>query len=303
MTKEWLNKLPSVRGQYLLNEPMKKHTWLGVGGAAEVMFYPADENDLQYFLRHKPQDISLFILGGGSNLLVRDGGIKGITIKLQNKTFAQWRVENDLLICGAGLKNFELKKILPQNHIGGLEFLCSIPGTIGGAFRSNAGCFGTELAQVLQYAKVMNEQGEIFQVPVEQFHFAYRHSNFPPDWIILEAALKMTTKSAEEITSQIAQNDEYRKTHQPQGIRTAGSTFKNPPQQAAWKLIKESGAAEMVVGGAKMSCQHCNFLQVSDFATAEDVETLGENIINTVKQKTGIELQWEVKRIGQRQKS
>ena len=103
MTKEWLNKLPSVRGQYLLNEPMKKHTWLGVGGAAEVMFYPADENDLQYFLRHKPQDISLFILGGGSNLLVRDGGIKGITIKLQNKTFAQWRVENDLLICGKAM--------------------------------------------------------------------------------------------------------------------------------------------------------------------------------------------------------
>jgi UDP-N-acetylmuramate dehydrogenase len=300
MTTKQMQNLPSVRGKYLFDEPMRRHTWLGVGGEAEVMFLPEDEADLQYFLRNKPQNLPVFILGGGSNLLVRDGGIKGITIKLQNKNFAQWRIENNLLICGAGMQNFALKNILPENNIGGLEFLCSIPGTIGGAFRSNAGCFGCELAQVLHHAKIMNGQGDILEITPEQFGFAYRHSDFPSDWIILEADFTTITKKSEEIIAQIKQNEDYRKEHQPQGIRTAGSTFKNPPEKAAWKLIKESGEAEMIIGGAKMSAQHCNFLEVSDNARATDVEKLCENIMKAVKTKFDVSLELEIKCVGQK---
>ena len=300
MMKELMQNLPKVRGKYLFNEPMKRHTWLGVGGDAEVMFYPENEEDLQYFLRNIPKDIPVFILGGGSNLLVRDGGIKGVTIKLQNQNFADWHIEGDLLICGAGMQNFILKKILPENNISGLEFLCSIPGTIGGAFRSNAGCFGFELAQVLHHAKVINGQGDILEVLPEQFHFSYRNSDFPQDWIVLEAAFIITRKNSEEIIAQIKQNDDYRKEHQPQGIRTAGSTFKNPSGQAAWKLIKEAGGGDMTVGGAQMSSKHCNFLQVNNSASAADVETLCENIKNSVKAEFDIDLELEIRCVGQK---
>lgn len=303
MNTKLINSLPKVRGIYKYNEPMSHHTWLGVGGVAEVMFEPEDEADLQYFMRHKPQGLPFFMLGGGSNLLVRDGGIEGVVIKLKNAHFAQWRIVDDKLFCGGGLVNFSLKKILPQNNIGGLEFLCSIPGTIGGAFRSNAGCFGNELSQVLEKARVMSGLGEVFEVLNQDFHFAYRQSKFPEDWIILEACLKTTKKSTEEIIAQITQNDEYRKTHQPQGIKTAGSTFKNPPEQTAWKLIKESGGADMTEGGAKMSAQHCNFLDNDGTATASDIETLGERIIAAVKAQSGIELQWEIKRVGYNKKN
>lgn len=293
-----IDDLPDVRGVYKFSEPLKKYTWLGVGGKAEILFEPQDEDDLQYFIQHKPQDMPIFILGGGSNLLVRDGGIAGVVIKLKNANFAQWRVVEDKFICGAGLINFNLKKILPANCLGGLEFLCSIPGTIGGAFRSNAGCFGSELSQVLECARVMDGCGKIFNVDAADFHFAYRHSEFPTDWIILEACFKIVHKSETEISAQILQNDEYRRTHQPQGIKTAGSTFKNPPQQAAWKLIKAAGGDHMVVGGAHMSAQHCNFLQNDGDATAEDIEKLGNQIIEAVKKQSGIELEWEIKRVG-----
>lgn len=299
MSKVQINKLPIIRGTYKYNEPMSRHTWLGVGGAAEVMFEPEDETDLQYFMQHRPQEIPFFVLGGGSNLLVRDGGIKGVVIKLKNANFTKWRIVDNKFICGGGLVNFNLKKILPQHNLGGLEFLCSIPGTIGGAFRSNAGCFGGELSQVLEKARVMNGHGEIFEVLAQDFHFAYRHSEFPEDWIILEAYLKTVIKSAVEISAQIDQNDKYRKTHQPQGIKTAGSTFKNPPEQAAWKLIKAAGGAEMVEGGVRMSAQHCNFLDNDGTATAAEIETLGERIITAVKAQSGVDLQWEVKRVGQ----
>lgn len=300
MTKVMLENLPQVRGEYKFDEPLSKHTWLGVGGKADVMFLPEDEADLQYFLQNKPQDIPVFIIGGGSNLLVRDGGIRGAVIKLSNRSFSKWQICEEKLYCGAGLKNFELKKILPQNGLSGLEFLCSIPGTIGGAFRSNAGCFGSDLAKVLHHARVMDASGHIFKVELEDFHFAYRYSDFPQDWIILEVCLQSEQKSKQEIEAIIAQNDEYRKNHQPQGIRTAGSTFKNPEGFAAWRLIKEAGCDTLSIGGVKMSDQHCNFLQNDGTATAEQIEQLCEKIIEAVYKHSGVKMQMEVKRVGER---
>lgn len=292
--------LPKIRGEYKFNEPMARHTWLNTGGNAQVMFLPQDKEDLQYFLQHIEPNIPLFILGGGSNLLVRDGGMDGVVIKLQNPNFSQIRQENDLLCCGAGLKNSFLKKFLIEHSLGGLEFICSIPGTIGGLVRSNAGCFGSELVNVLEKAEVMDRHGNIFQVEPSEFHFAYRHSDFSADWIILELMLKTQKSSAEEVSRLIAEQAEYRRTHQPQNVRTAGSTFKNPPEHRAWELIKKVGGTELKIGGASFSPQHCNFLINDGTASAEDIENLGNTIVKKVKEQENITLEWEVKIIGKR---
>ena len=293
-----MKKLPEIKGEYKFDEPMARHTWLNAGGNAEVMFLPEDEKDLQSFLQNTDESTPIFVLGGGSNLLVRDGGIDGVVIKLKNKNFSRIKYENNLLYCGAGLQNGNLKKFLPENEIGGLEFICSIPGTIGGLVRSNAGCFGSELANVLHKAKVIDRKGNIFEVEAQDFHFAYRKSEFPADWIILELVLKTNKSSAEEIERIITEQAEYRRTHQPQNVRTAGSTFKNPPQTAAWKLIKAVGGDELKIGGASFSEQHCNFLVNDGTASAEDIETLGNTVIQKVKNQENITLEWEVKIIG-----
>lgn len=294
-----INTLPKVRGSYKVAEPLKKYTWLNVGGPADLMFFPEDENDLQYFLQHKPADMKVFVIGGGSNLLVRDGGIKGVVIKLSAAGFMQTHIDGDILYCGAGCQNFALRQVVAENGLSGLEFLCSIPGTIGGALRSNAGCFGGDISKVMTYARVMNGNGEIITVDVADFHFAYRHSEFPEDWIVLGVGLRFVKADAKDVQAKIAENDEYRRTHQPQGIRTAGSTFKNPEGYAAWKLIKECGGDMMKVGGAKMSDKHCNFLHNDGTATAADIEHLCNDIAQAVYEKNGIELELEIKKVGQ----
>lgn len=294
-----INSLPTVRGQYKIAEPLRQYTWLNVGGPAEVMFFPEDEEDLRYFLQNRPQNCNVFVIGGGSNLLVRDGGIAGVVIKLSAPAFMQKNIEGNILHCGAGCPNFSLKNIVTQNGLGGLEFLCSIPGTLGGALRSNAGCFGSDISKVLQYAKVMNAKGEILTVKPDDFHFGYRHSDFPADWIILGVGLRFDKTAVAEVQKKVADNDEYRRTHQPQGIRTAGSTFKNPEGYRAWELIKQCGGDVMQFGGAKMSEKHCNFLQNDGSATAADIEKLCTEIAAAVKRQTGVELELEIKKIGQ----
>ena len=293
-----INNLPKVRGVYKFNEPLKGYTWLNVGGPAEVMFFPQDEADLQSFLAQKDKDLPVFILGGGSNLLVRDGGIKGVVIKLKNENFATQRIEGDVLCCGAGTANFALKKTVIKEGLGGLEFLCSIPGTLGGAVRGNAGCFGSETAKVLSFVRVMLPDGEIRRLSNEECGFSYRHSNLAPEWIVLEAGLRFERQNPQEVADKIAQNAEYRRTHQPQGIRTAGSTFKNPEGYAAWKLIKECGGDKMVFGGAKMSEQHCNFLHNDGTATAADIENLCHAIEKASAEKCEVPLELEIKIVG-----
>ncbi len=290
--------LPEVRGVYKFAEPLKNYTWLNVGGPAEVMYFPEDEEDLRNFMRQKSENLPVFVIGGGSNLLVRDGGISGVVIKLRSQNFTKQRIENNTLYCGAGSVNFSLRKVIEKDGLGGLEFLCSIPGTIGGAVQGNAGCFGSDMATVLTVARVMLPNGEVRNLSNEECGFSYRHSDIPADWIILEVGLKFTYERSEDVAAKIAQNAEYRRTHQPQGIRTAGSTFKNPEGYAAWKLIKQCGGDKMVCGGARMSEQHCNFLHNDGTATAADIEKLCHAIEREAATRCGVPLELEIKIVG-----
>lgn len=295
-----LQNLPKVRGLYKFNEPLKKYTWLNAGGPADVMFFPADIADLQYFLQNKSADIKTFIIGGGANILVRDAGIRGVVIKLNDKQFSEIDIEENIVSCGAGLLNNVFKKTVVSQGLGGLEFLCSIPGCVGGALRSNAGCFGREIADVLVDAEVVDGKGNLYTVKRDDFHFSYRHSEFPADWIALKLRLKYDKKSPDEVAAVVTEHDEYRRTHQPQGIRTAGSTFKNPPGMRAWELIKNSGADKLEFGGVRMSPQHCNFLQNDGTASAADIEKLCNEVIKKVESEFGVHLEPEIKIVGGR---
>ena len=290
--------LPKVRGIYQKEEPLSKHTWFGVGGPAEVLYHPADAEDLKHFLINKPDNIPVCLIGGGSNLLVRDGGVLGVVIKLDNKNFQQIEVHDNYIKCGAGFHNSDLKKVLLQNQLGGLEFLCSIPGVIGGSIKTNAGCFGKEIKDVLLSAEVMNGLGEISNLSAKDFNFSYRSSLFPDDWIILSITLKTTPDSKENIQQKLDEQKKYRMTKQPYNAKTAGSTFKNPQGLRAWELIKNAGCADLKIGGAKVSEIHNNFLINTGNATAEEIEKLGETIIACVKEKTSITLEWEIRRLG-----
>ena len=293
-----IDLLPEVRGKYKKNEPMKKHTWFGVGGPAEVMFIPEDKEDLSNFIRKRPQNLPLCVIGGGSNLLVRDGGIPGIVIKLDSPQFKQYKIEGNSITCGGGMKNIDLQKIMINNKIGGLEFLSSIPGSIGGSVRTNAGCYGKEVKDVIIKAEIINDEGEIKKVPVEDLMLSYRNSYFPEDWIITAITFKVYPDSPEHILSIINEQKNKRQKSQPHNVRTAGSTFKNPEGLKAWELIKKSGCDKLKVGGAEVSDKHCNFLINTGTARAQDIEDLGESIRARVKEATAITLEWEIKRIG-----
>ncbi len=290
--------LPEVRGRYLQNISLARHTWFGVGGNAEIMYIPEDTEDLAHFLRNKPRNVPLCIIGGGSNLLVRDGGIPGVVIKLDSPHFKKVSVGEGFITCGAGFRNTDLKKYLLRNKLGGLEFLCSIPGVIGGSVKTNAGCFGREVGDVMLRAEIINGEGKIQTVTAKDLGLSYRSSLFPEDWIILSITFKTEPATEEEISRKLEEHRQYRRERQPYNQKTAGSTFKNPEGLKAWELIKKSGCAEMSVGGAKVSEKHCNFLINTGNATAKDIETLGEMIIQKVRQETFITLEWEIKRLG-----
>lgn len=290
--------LPEVRGKYLKHVPLSKHTWFGVGGPAEVMYIPADIQDLSHFLLNRPHNLPLSVIGGGSNLLVRDGGIPGVVIKLDSPYFKQIKINGGSITCFAGLSNIELKKIFLSNNIGGLEFLCSIPGRIGGSIKTNAGCFGKSVGDVLISADIIDDAGEVKTVYPTDLKLSYRSSLFPDDWIIISITLKTEQSSAEQINKILNEQREYRLKNQPYNEKTAGSTFKNPEGLRAWELIKKSGCADLRVGGAKVSEKHCNFLINTGKATAADIENLGNMIVEKVKQKTSITLEWEVKKMG-----
>lgn len=290
--------LPKVKGVYKPDEKLAKYTWFGVGGPAEVMFCPEDNEDLSCFMKGKPHNLPVFVIGGGSNLLIRDGGIPGVVVKLEKDFYKQWSIKDGKLICGAGLKNHKLKRIMTDNGIGGLEFLVSIPGTLGGAIRTNAGCFGKELKDVLEAAVIINENGEEIEVSASDFNFAYRTSCFPEEWIVTSLILRVSPQSAKETLKIIDEHKKYRLNSQPHNVKTAGSTFKNPEGLKAWELIKNTGSNKLKVNGAEVSSVHCNFLVNTGGATAKDIEELGNSIIANVKKETTVTLEWEVKRVG-----
>lgn len=296
--KELIDFLPEVRGKYEKNVPMSKYTWFAVGGPADVMYHPYDEKDLQLFMKTMPYNLPVCIVGGGSNLLVRDGGITGVVIRMDSKYFKQIILGDGEITCFAGVRNVDLRKVLLDNELSGLEFLCSIPGCIGGSVKTNAGCFGRCVKDVISRATIINGHGELETVTVDDLMLSYRNSFFPDDWIVTSITFRVGKDKRDNIERILEEQKQYRIKSQPYNAKTAGSTFRNPEGLKAWELIKKAGCCGLKINGAEVSEKHCNFLINTGKATAHDIETLGEEIISRVKAQTSITLEWEIKRMG-----
>jgi UDP-N-acetylmuramate dehydrogenase len=296
--------LPSVRGKLSFNVPLAPYTWLRVGGAADALFIPKDEADLANFLSAVPQDIPITILGAASNTLVRGGGVRGVVIRL-GPSFGQIKTDGLKVTAGAAALDNNIAKRAAKAGIAGLEFYAGIPGTIGGALRMNAGCYGGETKDVLQSVAALDRRGRRQILSVSDMEYGYRHSGAAPDLIFTQAVFKGTSDSAEAITARMNAITARREESQPIREKTGGSTFKNPdPSQSggrgAWQVIDAAGGRGFQVGGAKMSEQHCNFMINMGEASAQDLENLGEEIRAKVKASEGVDLEWEIKRIGEK---
>ena len=290
--------MPNLRGRLLGNVPLADITWFRVGGPAEVLFTPADEADLAYFLARLPAEIATCVVGLGSNLLVRDGGVPGVVIRL-GRGFADTRIEAEhRLRAGAAVPDVKLARAAADAAISGLAFYRGIPGSIGGALRMNAGAHGRETGEVLLEARAVDRQGNIHVLPAADLKLSYRHCGVPDDWIFTAALYQGQPGAAAEILKQMAEVADYREANQPIKQRTGGSTFKNPPGASAWKLIDQAGCRGLRVGGAQVSEMHCNFLINDQAATAEDIERLGETVRAQVVAHCGVTLQWEIIRLG-----
>ena len=290
--------IPSIRGRLSTNILMSSLTWFQVGGPAQLLFNPADEDDLIYFLKSIPADLEVNYVGLGSNLIVRDGGIPGVVIKL-GKGFHKIELEKDVCLrVGAGMPDVKVSRAAAENSLSGFEFLRGIPGSIGGALRMNAGAHGSEIKDIFIEARAIDRQGNLHVLNSEDMGFSYRHCNVPKDWIFTECVLKGTPGNRAKISELMEEVANYRETHQPIKSRTGGSTFKNPNGQSAWKLVDQAGCRGLQIGGAQVSEMHCNFLINTGQATADDLETLGETVRERVRAISDIELQWEIRRIG-----
>ena len=296
-TTPLLKRLPAVRGRYSENAPLSGITWFRVGGPAEVSFRPADRDDLLDFLKAKPKDVPVTVIGVGSNLLVRDGGIPGVVLRL-GRGFADIGAEGHDILSGAAALDLNVAKAAQLSGIAGLEFLCGVPGTIGGAVRMNAGAYGKELKDVLIWAEAADAKGKVHRLTPAELAFSYRHSSLPPDWICLGVRLRGSAGDRDAIAGRTAEIQDQRGGSQPIRSRTGGSTFKNPPGHKAWELIDAAGCRGLTRGGAMVSEKHCNFLINTGTASASDLEDLGEEVRARVKAASGVELEWEIRRIG-----
>ena len=292
-----LGRLPAVRGRYRENVSLAGVTWFRVGGEAEVVFRPADADDLAAFMAQRPADVPVTVLGVGSNLLVRDGGIDGVVIRL-GRGFVEVSADGDRVTAGAGALDVNVALAAREMSLSGLEFLRGIPGTIGGALRMNAGAYGSEIKDVLIEAHAVDASGVKHSAGVDALGMSYRHSGAPADWIFTAAVLRAQPGDSEAIGRRMDEINAAREASQPIRSRTGGSTFKNPPGRKAWQLIDEAGCRGLRRGGAMVSEQHCNFLINTGEATAADLEALGEEVRRRVADATGISLEWEIKRIG-----
>lgn len=297
-----LSRLPKVRGKLLENVILAPYTWLRVGGPAEVFFMPKDEADLALFLSSTPDDIAIQILGVASNSLVRDGGIKGVTIRL-GPTFAKISVDGLTVTAGAAALDNKVAKEAAKNGVAGLEFYAGIPGSIGGALRMNAGCYGGETKDILKSVVAIDRRGRRQIMSIDDMQYAYRHSGASADLIYTQAVFQGRPDDAAKIKARMDQITRKREESQPIREKTGGSTFKNPDQtqsggRGAWKVIDDAGGRGFRIGGAQMSEKHCNFMINTGDATAHDLEELGETIRAMVKKSEGVDLEWEVKRLG-----
>ena len=290
--------LPSLRGRLLENARLADITWFRVGGPAELLFTPADEADLAYFLQHLPPRTPVFVVGLGSNLLVRDGGVPGVVIRL-GRGFGEITLEDGhRLRAGAAVPDVKVARAAADAGLAGLAFYRGIPGSIGGALRMNAGAHGRETKDVLVEARALDRQGNAHVLSLADMGFTYRHSGVPTDWIFTSALFQGTPGDPAQIARDMDDVADYREKNQPIKERTGGSTFKNPPGSSAWKLIDAAGCRGFRVGGAKVSEMHCNFLINDGQATGEHVERLGETVRARVKATSGVTLEWEIIRAG-----
>ena len=293
----WRTKLPQIRGRYTFDAPLAPTTWFRVGGNADVLFKPADLEDLQHFLQHCPATIPVMTIGVASNLLVRDGGVAGVVIRLGGG-FAEIEPMGEQIRVGAAALDVNVALAAQLAGIAGLEFLTGIPGTLGGALRMNAGCYGREIKDVLVSCRALDRRGQLHTLTPADLHLTYRHCDVPDDWIFVDAVLRGSADTPEAIAARMQDIQAKREASQPIRTRTGGSTFANPPGESAWKLIDAAGCRGLMVGGAQVSEKHCNFLINTGTASASDLENLGEQVKNRVKATSGIELRWEIRRIG-----
>lgn len=299
----FLDRLPTVRGKLLADEVLAPFTWFRVGGAADALFLPKDEADLAEFLSKLDPIIPVIVLGAASNVIVRDGGIPGVVVRL-GPSFGKVAADGLRVTAGAAALDGRVSVAAANAGIAGLEFFSGVPGTIGGALRMNAGCYGRETKDVLVEAHALNRQGKRVTLKNADFHFSYRHTEASEELIFVEALFEGTQDEPAAITERIDALKARRETTQPIREKTGGSTFANPDppgtpnQRSSWKLIDEAGMRGARRGGAQVSELHCNFLLNVGDATAADIEGLGEDVRAAVKAKSGVELRWEIKRIG-----
>ncbi len=292
-----IDRLPPVKGDYTANAPLAKSTWFRVGGPAEILYRPKDIDDLTAFLAAKPGDVPVTVIGVASNLLVRDGGVPGVVIRLADG-FSDITVDGNDLRAGGGASNLKVANAARDAGLAGLEFLSGIPGSLGGSARMNAGAFGGEVSGVFVSATALDGHGEPHHADSAAMGYAYRHSTAPEDWIFVDVVLRGQAGDHDAIAARMDEIKSIRDASQPSKTPTGGSTFINPPGHKAWELIDKAGCRGLTRGGARVSEKHCNFLINTGGATAADIEGLGEEVRRRVFDNTGISLDWEIRRIG-----
>ena len=298
----WRDTLPAVRGKFLVDEPLAPFTWFRVGGSADVLFIPADADDLAAFLKALDPAVPVLVLGVGSNVIVRDGGVEGVVIRLAGRPFAGITTEGETITAGAGALDAMVARASAKAGLAGLEFYAGIPGTIGGALTMNAGCYGSETKDILVSAWGLTRSGDRIDYALADFGYTSRHSEAPADILWIEAVYRGTPDAPDAVAARIAEITSRREQTQPIREKTGGSTFKNPSGHSSWKLVDEAGwrgkLHAVTGGGAMFSELHSNFMINPGEATAADIEGLGETVRADVQSKLGVNLEWEIKRIG-----
>jgi len=290
-------KMPALRGRLLANQSLAELTWFRVGGPAQVLFMPEDEQALSYALANLPADIAVTVIGLGSNLIVRDGGVPGVVIRL-GRGFGNVTVEDTRIRAGAAVPDVKVARAAQEAGIAGLSFMRGIPGGVGGALRMNGGAYGRETKDALIEARAVDRAGRVHVLRNADMGYSYRHCGVPADCIFTEALYQGERGDPAVIAAEMDKITESREATQPIKSRTGGSTFKNPPGRKAWQLIDAAGCRGLKVGGAQVSEMHCNFLINRGGATAADIEALGENVRRRVKETSGVALEWEIERFG-----
>jgi UDP-N-acetylmuramate dehydrogenase len=289
--------LPPLRGRVQRDAPLGPTSWFRVGGPADVLVRPADVDDLLLLLRDLPDGVPLTVLGAASNMIIRDGGVEGVVVRLA-RGFGDVVPEADGIVAGAAALDVTVAETAARHGLGGLEFLVGIPGTIGGAVAMNAGAYGTEVKDVLDWAEVATPHG-LLRLSADELRFAYRRAALPARAVVARARFRAQPGDAAAIAAKLNEIRAAREATQPVRARTGGSTFKNPPDaRKAWELIDAAGCRGLALGGAQVSEKHCNFLLNTGGATAAEIETLGEQVRDRVRAASGIELDWEIRRIG-----